>query len=277
MSEISVIMGVYNVPEQDLLRSVGSVLNQTYADLELIVCDDGSTDDTWKRLKGLAADDPRIRLLRNEKNRGLAGALNRCLASARGKLIARQDADDVSEPDRLEKQERFLETHSGVGFVGSWVTLFDEKGEWGLRRFPESPEPKDFLFFMPFVHGALLFRRECLDAAGGYRTDRTTYRSEDYDLLMRMYACGIRGANIPECLYHFREDTGASRRRKYAYRLNEAIVRYRGFCRLGLLPRGIPYVIKPLAVGLIPARLLRRMKFAAGKYEFLRDNGPDRK
>lgn len=261
MCRISVIMGAYNVQNLWIFeKAINSVLRQTMQDFELIVCDDGSTDNTYQMLRRFARQDRRIRVIRSQKRCGLAAALNRCLFIARGDLIARQDADDLSMPDRFRQQAAFLERHPQISFVGTNVTLFYQNGSWGKRVLPPRPKKEDFLFTCPFVHGSLLFRREAFMRAGVYRTGKQTLRAEDYDLLMRMYAAGLRGANLQKAHYQFLEDQTAWKRRKYRYRFDEAIVRLYGFRQLGLLPKGLPYVVKPLAVGLVPPRILLRLK-----------------
>lgn len=259
--KLSVIMGVYNIAALPLFDSaVNSILTQTMGNFEFLICDDGSTDNTWEILTQLAQRDSRIGLIHNPKNEGLASALNLCLTEACGRYIARQDADDISAPERFAKQISFLEEHPQISFVGSNVTLWDERGNWGHRSFPPYPQPRDFLFTMPFVHGALMFQRESLEQIGGYRVSKETRRAEDYDLLMRMYAQGLAGANILEPLYYFREDAAAKKRRKYCYRVDEVKVRWCGFRELGLLPQGLPYVVKPLIAGILPTFLLREIK-----------------
>ena len=261
MPKVSVVMGAYNIGALAVFdRSMRSILDQTMTDLEVIICDDGSTDDTYTRLRTYAECDKRIRLIRQERNAGLAVALNRCIAEASGTYICRHDADDISVVDRLEKQLRFLHDWPDIGFVGSNVLLYDGDRRWGRRIFPEFPEKKDFLFTMPYVHGALMFRREVLVDSGGYRTDKIAYRVEDYELLMRLYAHGVRGANIQEYLYEFLENDDSYRRRKYRYRINEARVRCQGFSALELMPGAVPYVVKPLIVGLLPKWWLNRLR-----------------
>lgn len=262
MPKVSVVIGVFNAGSMDVFdRSMHSILDQRNGDsLEFVICDDGSTDRTYARLREFAEHDKRIRLLRHERNLGLAAALNRCIEEAKGDYICRHDADDISDPARITKQVSYLTEHTDIGFVGSNVILYDAAGRWGRRRFPERPEKKDFLFTMPFVHGALMFRREVLLDAGGYRTERSVRRVEDYELLMRLYASGVQGANIQEYLYEFLEDETAQRRRKYRYRVNEAGVRLRGFMDLGLMPAAVPYVMKPLIVGLLPRQWVNRMR-----------------
>jgi glycosyltransferase involved in cell wall biosynthesis len=261
---LSVIMGAYNIEHLNVFElAMDSVMKQTMEDFEFIICDDGSADNTYEILADLTSKDSRVKLIRSSENEGLASALNHCIAASTAEFIARQDADDISSPDRFEKQLAFLKGRPEISFVGSNVTLYDETGDWGKRIFPELPGPKDFLFTLPFVHGALMFRKKALLDADCYRVAKETRRTEDYDLLMRMYARGARGANIQELLYRFLEDQNAMNRRKYRYRIDEAKVRLNGFRALGLLPEGIPYVLKPLIVGLIPAGGLKKLKLTA--------------
>ena len=113
---------------------------------------------------------------------------------------------------------------------------------------------------LPFVHASIMFRREAILAVSGYADDASVDRSEDYDMLLRMYAQGMRGDNLKDAVYYFREDSSAFRRRKYRYRLKEASVKCRGFSKLDLMPGALPYVIKPLIVGLIPVKVLDALK-----------------
>lgn len=265
--KISVIMGAYNIAHLSTFeKAVESILIQTHSNLEFVICNDGSTDSTQEKLESLAAQDDRIRVLQSPQNEGLGAALNHCIAAATGLFLARQDADDISQPARLEEELLFLRRHEEIAFVGTDIALYDEAGVWGERRFPAFPRSEDFLFTMPFVHGTLMFRRAALSSVGGYRVARETRRAEDYDLLMRLYAHGLTGANLPKKYYLFLEDANAMQRRKYKDRLDEVVVRYRGFQALHLLPKGIPYLVKPLLVGLLPHSLLKLLKSVRHKY-----------
>lgn len=258
--EVSVITGAYNLENCFSFRkSIESILNQTYTDFEFIICEDGSCDRTWELLNEFAAHDSRIKLIRNENNCGLAASLNKCIEIASGEFIARHDCDDYSDPSRLEKQLAYMKQHSDVSVLGCQSYLFDENGVWGQDSFPLDVTNKDFLFNSPFRHGSVMFRREALIKAGCYRVSRETYRTEDYDLFMTMQTM-CKCANLDKYLYFFCEDQMAKKRRKYRYRVDEARVRYRGFKKLGLFPKAIPYVIKPLLVGLIPEGLLDKLK-----------------
>ena len=256
MPEISVIMAVYNTPElESLKKSVDSVLGQSFGDFEFLICDDCSTKEDVKGfLRELPKSDKRIRLFENKKNMGLAASLNRLIeaSGADARYIFRQDDDDISAPDRFFLQREFFESNPGISIVGSNISLHDKNGVWGSRRYPEEPVKRDFLFAVPFMHGALAFRKSDLVKAGCYLPAKETRRAEDYELLMRMYAGGFAGFNIQKQLYSFREDIAAHKRRKYRYKIDEAKIRYRGFKMLKLLPGGVLYVLKPLIVGLIP-------------------------
>lgn len=262
MPLISVIAGAYDINSYySLDKSINSILSQTFGDFEFIICDDGSQDNTWDILSQYAARDSRIKLLRNGRNLGLAASLNRCIETSSGEFIARHDLDDYCDEQRFARQLAFLQQYKDVGALGCQAFLFDSNGIWGKADFPAEVTDRDFLFNSPFMHGSVIFRREALLAAGCYRVSRETYRMEDYDLFMTMqHIC--RCANLPDRLYYYCEDAAARKRRKYRYRIDEARVRFRGFKKLGLLPRGIPYVVKPLVVGLIPTGMLEKLKDA---------------
>lgn len=254
-------MGVYNAGNDDMLQTaIESILTQSYRDFEFIICDDGSTDDTYDILKRIAATNQRIILLKNTSNLGLAASLNKCLEVSKGRFIARMDADDISAPTRLEEELNFLYKHTEYAFVGSSIYLFDDTGIYGKRLYEERPKRRSFLFNSPFVHPTIMIRKEALTSVNGYRIARETRRMEDYDLFMRLYYYNYKGYNLSECLYYYREDKQAFTKRKYRYRIDEAIVRYRGFRQLKLMPFGYLYVIKPLIVGLLPYHLIKKLK-----------------
>lgn len=259
--DISVLMGVYNTNQEKMVRrAIESIQNQTFTNWEFIICDDGSDDGTYELLSKIIKGDNRIRLIRNKENQGLAAALNHCLEFASGTYAARMDVDDISMPERFEKQIKFLERNHEYQLVGSAVELFDSNGIWGQRSMPEKPEKKAFLWGSPFVHPSILIRRDVLVKIKGYRVAKETKRTEDYDLFMRCYAAGFKGYNMQEVLYQFCEDKNSVTRKKYRYRIDEAKIRYKGFRKLGLMPKGILYVFKPLIVGLLPYSLLVRLR-----------------
>jgi glycosyltransferase involved in cell wall biosynthesis len=202
---VSVVLPVRD-GERFVREAVESVLAQTYADLELIVVDDGSADGTPEILRGFR--DQRLRVLRQEPS-GLVAALRRGVAEARSPLVARMDADDVSEPTRLERQVELLARRPRVGMVATWTAVIDEEGR-ELRRevLPSAHEDlaRRLLLRNPFQHGSVVVRRDALEAAGGYRDDYGA--NEDYDLWRRL-ARSWELACVPEVLYRYRVHAGA--------------------------------------------------------------------
>ncbi len=265
MPEISVLMPIRNCADT-LPEAIDSILRQSFPDWELILCDDGSTDNTRAVASSYAERFPeKLRLLVNPVNLGLNRTLNRCLAEAKGRYIARMDGDDRCSPDRFEKERAVLEAEQDIALVSSAMTHFDEAGEWGLQTHPERPSARDFLHGSPFCHAPCMMRREACLAVGGYSEGKRLLRVEDYHLWMKLYAAGYRGRNLPEPLYSMRDDRAARKRRRFRYRLNEAYVRALCVRRLHLPLPGYLFALRPILVGLLPARLYdllhkRRMK-----------------
>jgi glycosyltransferase involved in cell wall biosynthesis len=201
---VTVLMSVYDTPAALLDRAIESVRRQTFSDFEFLILDDGSQlAETRERLAEAALLDARIRL-RWETHRGLTATLNLGLAEARGEFIARQDADDWSEPRRLERQIAFVEEHPEIALVGSaaWTHQHDGTPLW-LVRMPETHSGilTAFWYGNPFVHGSVLFRTETAREAGGYREQLRC--SQDYDFFWRLSEAG-GAANLAEPLYHYR-------------------------------------------------------------------------
>ena len=251
---ISVLMGIYNCAGT-LEEAVACIREQTYPNWELFLCDDGSTDDTFDVAKRLADEDKRIQVLRHDRNLGLSAALNTCLAEATGEFIARMDGDDLCTSDRFEKQLAFLHDNPDYDIVSSAMDCFDENGIWGTVRNPAKPTKREVVQSSPICHAPAMMTANALRAVGGYTVGKCVLRVEDVDLWIKLYAAGYRCANLQEPLYLMRNDQKAVRRRKYAYRINETIVRFRGATKLQL--GGIDHLmaLRPLLVGLIPGRL----------------------
>lgn len=200
-SRITVLMAVRD-GERYLHEALMSLLGQTFQDFELLVVDDGSRDRSREIV--LSFGDPRIRLLVQAENLGLATSLNRGLREARYELVARQDADDVSEPSRLERQVAWMEAHPGAALVGSAYTKMAAQGEsLGERRLPADPVLIRWflLFFCPFVHSAVMLRKPLAEEVGLY-DERLRY-AMDYDLWLRL-ADRYEVANLEEPLVRWR-------------------------------------------------------------------------
>ena len=254
---ISVIMPVYNPKPHELERAIRSVLEQDMNDFEFIICDDCS--EGYVKALVESFPDPRIKYLRNEQNMGCAYSLNRCIEAAQGELLIRQDADDYSLPGRFSALVKGY-SDAKADIIATNILLFDENGEWGHRDYPPSPQKKDFLFAVPFMHGACAYKKSAVTAAGMYPVSKKTARCEEYALFMTMYSMGGVGVNLPDRLYAFNENSDAVKRRRYRDKLREVSVKAEGFRKLKLYPIGIIYLAKPLLVGLIPAKLLAKIK-----------------
>lgn len=201
--EVTILMSVYN-GEKYLREAIDSILNQTFTDFEFLIVNDGSTDRTVEILRSY--DDPRIKIVDNEKNIGLTKSLNIGLRIARGEYIARMDADDVSISERLEKEIEFLNQKRNTGLVGTYYTLINDKGKvlHAVKPLTDSKELKEQLLIKnQFGHGSVMFRAECIEKVGRYREEFMS--AQDYDLWLRISEV-YDMANIPELLYKWRLD-----------------------------------------------------------------------
>ena len=200
---ISVLLPVFNGGPY-LQESIDSVLGQSLRNFELIIIDDGSTDDSWRVIE--RQKDPRVHAFR-QNNQGLSGTLNRAIELARGVYLARQDADDVALPERFERQAGFLESHGNHGLVGTWATVISERNEQsGMHNHPAENHvlKYELLFDNPFVHSSMMIRKAVIDRVGGYVQETRMRPAEDYELWSRV-AREFDVANIPEVLLIYRE------------------------------------------------------------------------
>ncbi|HSZ58681.1 MAG TPA: glycosyltransferase [Tepidisphaeraceae bacterium] len=225
---VSVVMPVYNCRAY-VADAVRSILWQTFADFELIVVDDGSTDGSSQILDELARSDHRIILLRHP-NAGMTRAMNEGVERARGEFIARMDADDISLPTRLQKQLDYLRAHPECVAVGSAIVMMDSYGNpLYLSRWPESHEDSDAALLRGrsdggLAHPAATIRTTGIRAIGGYR-EKFKY-AQDKDLWLRLGEIG-RLANLPEPLLKYRmhgTSTASTRAAPQRAEFEEAIV-----------------------------------------------------
>lgn len=253
-------MGIYNC-ESTLDEAIESILNQTYTDWEMIMCDDGSSDGTYEKANKYAKEYPeKFIVIKNEHNMGLNRTLNKCLEIAKGEYIARMDGDDISLPIRFEREVDILDNHPEFAIVSSPMIYFDETGDWGTGTAIEKPQINDFFHHAPFFcHAPCMIRREAYLKVGGYSTDPRTLRCEDCNLWYKMYAEGYRGYNLQEPLYKMRDDREAFNRRSLKSRMNVVYVTYDGIKRLGLPKYYNIYVVKEFVInfvkGIIPGKL----------------------
>ncbi len=178
------------------MRPCGVILGQTYRDFEFLIVDDGSTDGSSEIIRNFA--DPRIRVLLNSERLKLSGALNRGIDEAKGRYIARMDADDIALPERLQKQVEYLESHPEVGLCGTAIEIFG-KGRPRKDIFPLTTEDirSYALFDCPFCHPSVMIRKELLDKHD-LRYDGSYYPTEDYELWSRAIEL-FPSANLRRC------------------------------------------------------------------------------
>lgn len=199
---VTVLLPAYNV-QGFIANCIQSILTQSFSDFELLIINDGSTDDTAAICESFS--DPRIRLIHNEGNRGITHTLNRGVSLASASLIARMDADDVAHPNRLARQVEYLNRHPQAGAVSAWVRPVDSDGR-PIRYQGTSPTEPGYLSWAllyrnPVSHPAIMMRTDLVRALNGYGDEETL--CEDYGLWSRMHA--VQPIHIlPETLIDYR-------------------------------------------------------------------------
>jgi glycosyltransferase involved in cell wall biosynthesis len=211
---ISVLMPVRNAAAT-LPAALESILNQTFGDFELLAIDDASSDGSGDLLREYAARDARLSLHCNSNRQGVSLSLNDAIERARGRFIARMDADDLSTPDRFARQIAFLEAHLEIGVLGTQARVIDADGSPLPRWTPVLPVEHDLLAWRllettPLVHPSVMIRRELFDS--GARYDESIERGQDMELWTRLVA-STRFANTSETLLDYRvEESTYSRK-----------------------------------------------------------------
>ncbi len=229
MPKISIVMSVYN-GEKYLRQSIESILSQSFKDFEFIIINDGSTDNSLKIIEEFKKKDERIELISRE-NKGLIYSLNEGVKSAKGEYIARMDADDVSMPNRLEKQLKYVE-EGGLAVCGSWANGIDNKGI--KTRFLNYPPKADRIRFFtilhnPFIHTSVMFRKDIYEKVGGYRS--FFKHIEDYELWTRI-VFKYKTDNITESLLEYRfHDDQITKKNNLFMRFMGVLVRFLSIIR----------------------------------------------
>ena len=202
---VAIIMSVNNA-EKYIVDAVDSILSQTYSDFEFLILDDGSTDQSWSMLEQY--NDTRITIHRKKKQEGLTKGLNYLLGTTYAEFVARQDADDISLPDRIEIQIGYLKEHLDVCVLGTRAHTIDKNGKTiGITPLPKNVS-EDLRHRNSVVHGSVMFRREIIVKSGGY--DEFFGRSQDYELWQRLSRCHEIEI-LPTVLYKFRQHLGNTR------------------------------------------------------------------
>lgn len=258
---ITVLMGIYNCAPT-LAEALDSLLAQTYQGFKVVMCDDGSSDNTLQVAQEYASKYPdKFILIRNERNMKLAATLNHCLEYADTEYCARMDGDDISVPHRFETEIKFLDEHPEYALVSCPMIYFDENGDYliGSPRI-QVPTKETFKYGTPFCHAPVLMRTDILNSLGGYTAEPWVERVEDYYLWYKFYKAGHKGFNLNEPLYKMRNDKNAFSRRKAkdrwrTYKLGVKVKKSLGLSHPYL--SGLKGLSKVLVPGFI-VRLIRR-------------------
>lgn len=252
---ISVIMSTHNrgVP---LKRALESILNQTYKNFEFIICDDSSTDDTYKVLRHYESIDDRIKIIHNENNLGLQKSLNKCLKVSSGEFIARMDDDDFAIKNRFEEQINFLKKNPEYAFVGSNEFFYsDQLGVYGEEEYPSAPSKVDLIKRCQFAHPAIMIRSDVIKKFNGYSESKKYYRVEDYELWLRLYHNGYRGYNLQQKLIIYTKDSGSIKNIRKIDRINRFKLTREYFYKLDISRKYYVYVYLPLIKMLVPSKI----------------------
>jgi glycosyltransferase involved in cell wall biosynthesis len=267
---ISVIMPVYNAGDY-LVPAVESILHQTYQNFEFIIIDDASTDnslDVLRRYKKLYPDKIKLLALKKNRNHGGDRCVNQGLKLAKGKYIARMDADDIAVLTRLEKQVTFLETHPDIFLVGSSAHVIDSKGNTiGEKLEPNSTKDiyNAYFTFHPLIHPTCMFRR--IHKGIEFRYNIKFSANNDYYTFFGILCKGYKFINLDEKLLYYRihgkNDTFVNMKQKFS---NTLKIRYEIVTKYGYKPSPRALLItifQSLAIYLLPEKMLRNLYFLA--------------
>jgi len=212
--KISVVMAVHN-GENYLVEAIESILNQTFKEFEFIIVDDASQDKSLNIMKNYSKKDKRIKIIKNKKNLRLAASLNKGLRAAKGKYIARMDADDISFPRRLEIQEDYLNKNENVFLVGGGVLNIDEKGKKLITLHPLTNSKKIMKKIINrnlLYHPTIMFRNE-----KGIKYRKKFLYAQDYDLYLNLVSKGKKLDNLPQILIKYRAITSLNAAKQFLF------------------------------------------------------------
>ncbi|UTC09264.1 hypothetical protein A4W78_06890 [Latilactobacillus curvatus] len=257
MVEVSILMATRN-GEKHIREAIESLLNQTFYDFELIICNDHSTDKTVEIITSYMKLDNRINLIHNMKKPGLTTTLNIGLEKCKGKYVARMDDDDIAHKDRIEKEYVFMENNSSIAVVGSDINYFDQNGVYGVSNFTREPDKIDIWKDDIFANPTAMIRTDVIKQIGNYDESDDVIRIEDYDYWCKLYANGFKGVNLKEVLLDYREDNNAFKKRNNIRRIR--LVRRMNYWSN---PMGIQGMVKgrmlyELAKCMVPQKAIQR-------------------
>ncbi len=277
LPEVSVVIPVRNA-RPTLPHALRSVQWQTFPDWEAVVVDDGSSDGSGELVEAWSSREPRVRLVKRSPQ-GLVASLNCGLEAAKGRWLARMDADDICHPKRLERQRAWLQERD-CQVVGSLVRIFPLKAvasgflryqDWLNQLVDHEAIVRDLFVESPLVHPSVLMDRTWLEAVGGYRDCGW---AEDYDLWLRLWERGARFAKVPEVLFYWRDHPTRMTRTNLAYSENRLRGLKVAFLKRTYLKSGRGVVV--WGAGRVGKRLARELLQASVSVVALADLHPRR-
>lgn len=248
---ITVLVGIYNC-ESTLTEAIESLQNQTYRNFKIVLCDDGSTDNTYIIAQSLSTKYDNIILIKNNRNMGLNFTLNHCLEYADTEYVARMDGDDISLLHRFEMEIKFLDTHQDFAIVSGPMIYFDENGDYREGKGKGEITKYDFIHGSPICHAPCMMRTAALKNVGGYSEGERLMRVEDYHLWFKMYAAGYKAYMLPEPIYKMRDDRNAYNRRTLKNYINVSYVQLIGFKMLKFPWYYRIFCLRPILTALTP-------------------------
>lgn len=256
---ISVLMCVRN-EDVWVSQAIESVLDQTYSDFELIITDDGSSDNTSGVLQHYSTIDDRIQIIQHTASLGLASSLNEQIQIARGRYLARMDGDDIAQSDRFAKQVEFMDEHPQVGLLGSFCREINSEGNpIGVWERPTSDRAlKKTLFSRnPFIHSSVMLRCEVFSVVGLY--NESMQFAQDYELWLRV-AGHFDLANLSEPLIDLRVDWSKLTKKNRRARRYELIILLHYIRSEGFPIWYYFYLLRPFLLSLLPTGVTMKMK-----------------
>lgn len=202
---VSIIMATYNEPALLIKKSIHSILNQDYSNIELLIADDSTNIETIEVINSIANENNRVKIIRKGNKMGFVPALNYALREAKGSLIARMDGDDVALPDRITKQVNYALNNPTIDVFGGSINIIDENDKIiSERYYPTSSLSIQimFVFRSPFAHPTIMFRRKIIDT--GFFYNPFYKKAEDIDFFIRLYKHGYKFGNLKDKLLNYR-------------------------------------------------------------------------
>lgn len=259
---VSVVMSEYNTKREYLCTAIESILNQTFKDFEFIIVDDCGENNLDEIMKKY--NDKRIKIVKNDKNRGLVYSLNHGIKEAKGEYIVRMDTDDIANKKRIEKLYGYIKSHPEYAVVSSRVAEFSGNQKLGILGKEGEKSKKDIMHGNILIHPSVIMRKDAIEKVGYYK-DYT--RAEDFVLWCDLLLAGYRLYTMNDILLKYRVNPEDYNKRKLKYRKGEIKARLEYYPKLGANFKDYLYIVKSIISGIMPIWFVRfyRKNFVLNK------------